>query len=127
MTDYRFDSNIGMIEPDYFIKELRKELARRNYGKIWLFSDEPITALDSLGEFKSKIRLIDNNMSSAETLHLMKLCDGFVISNSTFSWWGAYLSTADPKNIIAPYPWFKGQDSPERLLPDSWQKSNPWR
>lgn len=126
MTDYRFDSRIGMIERDYFVQGLRKELARGNYEKIWLFSDEPIIALDSLSEFKSKIRLIENNISSTETLKLMNLCKGFVISNSTFSWWGAYLSKADPKNITAPYPWFKGQKTPERLLPESWQKSNPW-
>lgn len=126
MTDYRFDPRIGMISPEYFIKEVRKELARRDYGRVWLFSDEPKAAADSLREFNNMIRLIDSNMSSAETLELMKLCEGFVISNSTFSWWGAYLSTADARNITAPYPWFKGQESPIKLLPVSWQKSDPW-
>ena len=127
MTDYRFDKNIGMIGPKYFIQEIRRELKRSDYGRIWLFSDEPITALNSLQEFNSEIRLIENSLSSAETLQLMKLCGGFIISNSTFSWWGAYLSNANPENITAPYPWFQGQESPKRLLPDSWQKSNPWQ
>lgn len=126
MADYRFDTRIGMIGPAYFIQEIKRELNRNDYGRIWLFSDEPITALNSLQEFKSKIRLIENGISSTETLQLMNLCEGFVISNSTFSWWGAYLSNANPKNITAPFPWFKSQESPKRLLPDSWQKSNPW-
>lgn len=41
-----------------------------------------------------------------EQMWLMSLCDNFVISNSSFSWWGAYLSRNKNKMVIAPETWF---------------------
>jgi hypothetical protein len=50
----------------------------------------------------------------------MRLGEGYVIANSTFSWWGAYLSRSSNPLIIAPRPWFSKVESPRDLIPDSW-------
>ena len=54
----------------------------------------------------------------------MTLCKGHIIANSSFSWWGAWLSDSD--KVIAPSEWFKGSDNEHLdisdVIPDSWEK-----
>lgn len=56
-------------------------------------------------------------------LQLMSMCDLHILSNSTYSWWGAYLSH-DPSPV---YPWpFFGSDldyiDTSLMFPDEWQR-----
>jgi len=55
---------------------------------------------------------------------LIAKCSDFITSNSTFSWWGAYLSQNHTKRVIAPTPWYGPglqHISTEDLYPDSWE------
>jgi len=57
-------------------------------------------------------------------LCLMSLCNGAILSRSTFAWWGAWLQKSENKVIISPEPYnfvSLGLDSSD-VVPDSWIK-----
>ena len=55
----------------------------------------------------------------------MSLCSDFIIANSSFSWWGAWL--ADKGKVISPKQWFgtdgytKDHDTKD-VVPDGWTR-----
>lgn len=55
-------------------------------------------------------------------LYIQTQCKANVISNSTFSWWGAYLNPRE--DVVCPWPWFqKGKINPmKHVIPDHWLK-----
>jgi hypothetical protein len=56
----------------------------------------------------------------AVDLRLLAACRHFVIANSTFSWWAAWLSEAAEKIVFAPRRWFAAAEPPEGLIPPGW-------
>lgn len=44
-------------------------------------------------------------------MYLMSRCRNYILANSSFSWWGAWLNPSPDKKIIAPSKWFNNQDS----------------
>lgn len=66
---------------------------------------------------------VSNNYSDSdyEDLQLLRRCDHTIISNSTFSWWGAWLGEQPGQSIIAPSVWFMNQPTKELdIVPERW-------
>ena len=56
-----------------------------------------------------------------EYLELMKACKHFIIPNSTFGWWAAWLNTNEEKIVITPRKWFlDDKTSTIGLKPSEW-------
>jgi len=45
-------------------------------------------------------------MADWEEMVLMSCCHDHIISNSSFSWWGAYLNPSPTKRVVYPSTWF---------------------
>lgn len=80
---------------------------------IFAFSDEPELAKQLFDSFNKKYVLPELS-NQYEDMCLMTLCDYHIIANSSFSWWGSWLSNS--KKTIAPAIWF-GED---KSMPQNW-------
>jgi hypothetical protein len=52
----------------------------------------------------------------------MTLCRHFILANSTFSWWGAWLGNESDKIVVAPGKQMNGESSWgfDGLIPQNW-------
>lgn len=78
--------------------------------KYFVFSNTPedIEWIKENYKFSTPVTYVNQNNPDYEDLRLMQNCKHFILSNSTFSWWAAYLSTHSHKKIIAPSRWNTG-------------------
>ncbi len=82
---------------------------------------------DDIKYCKAHFRAIPNvyyaDLNDIEQLCLMSMCKNHIISNSTFSWWGAYLSQS--KNVFRPEKNFAGElakiNSERDYWPEEWK------
>jgi hypothetical protein len=123
-TDYVSNSeNHHNLSLDYYKKALSMFESDRN---IIVFSDDP--GWCNKQELFSEDRfLISENTDNRVDLCLMTLCSDFIIANSTYSWWGAWLSSNPNKKVIAPVEWFgktgytKDHNTTD-LIPNEWTR-----
>lgn len=89
-----------------YIEEAYKHLPKHDY--IIIMSDDIEWCKENIN--LPNMVIIDNNHNrqywDQEGIWLLSLCDHFIISNSSFSWWGAWLSRTENKVVIAPDTWF---------------------
>lgn len=125
LGDYRGEASIGVLSKNYYLTNYQLLMHTGNYRKIWLFSDEPDQAIDMFNSNQLRyVRVIDSkNLSSAETLEIMTFGKGYLIANSTFGWWGAYLSKTANAEVVAPSPWFRNLPEPRYLIPEKWNRA----
>jgi len=125
--DYKAESDFGLIPQEYFFNAVN--LLAQPGSIFWVFSDDPSEAAEILDFLPAQnVRYVKpEELSASETLQLMRYGHGYVLSNSTFGWWAAFLKENDGANVIAPSPWFKSKASPLDLIPPEWRTINPWK
>ncbi len=128
LADYLNEPSFGILSESYYREAIEYAWNAQSFKSIWLFSDEPEKALNYIPiEFRNEVKVFgDVENCVVKTLEVMRLGHGYVIANSTFSWWGARLSHTNTPLVIAPKPWFKGQEEPNELIPPEWVRINGW-
>ena len=112
----------GTCSIEYYQKAAGQIVSKVPNAKFFLFTDDPDFVKNNFGFLANATVVSDSNRSDINELNLMHLCKHFIIANSSFSWWGAWLSQNPEKIIIAPKQWYKNQDANERckIVPDNW-------
>jgi len=80
---------------------------------IYVFSDENKKAEQIFKSLNKKIVFTESSDKYVD-MCTMALCDYHIIANSSFSWWGAWLSNS--KKVIAPSKWFGNAEH----MPKNW-------
>jgi hypothetical protein len=95
------------------------EIAGYMPSSLLFFSDEPDEVRKMYPD--ANIYHTGNDM---EDFKKMMSCKHFIIANSSYSWWAAWLSSSPDKKVIAPANWFSA-DAPYNtrdLYPKEWIK-----
>ena len=110
----------GPLDIDYYKKSLDAASSLGHFDKVHVFSDDPDWVVGQR-LFNDCEVMVPTGGPSITDLWLMSACSSFIIANSTFSWWAAWLSTAPHKKVVYPVPWFSGSPGLEvDLLPSAW-------
>lgn len=104
---------VNLSNTDYY----ERAIAEFPKGTEFLvFSDDKIWCEDKWGHLAN---FEIHYGSEIEDLNKMASCKGHIIANSSFSWWGAWLSPYT-KKVIAPKDWYA--DGVQRTIcPDDWK------
>jgi len=113
---------------DYYSKALKKIEKLRPNAHYFVFSDRTEAVKEIFNLPEERYEIIHHNKGDEYAyadLWLMAQCKHFIIANSTFSWWGAWLAANTGKIIFAPgfkKKYGKSHWGFEGLLPDNWVK-----
>jgi hypothetical protein len=121
LKDYINHQHFGIPNLDYY-REAISSLQKSGSDKIWIFSDDSKSAHNFARNFENASVVDDADLTPAQVLELFRYGDNYVIANSTFSWWGAYLRRNESAKVIAPTPWFKLSPEPYEIVPPNWER-----
>ena len=97
--------------------------ATKHFGddyELLIFSDD-LNLLKQEVNLKNFVNLENDN--EIEDLYSLSQCDCVIMSNSSFSWWGAFLGRKKER-VISPDKWYgpKGPQDSRDLYEESWTK-----
>lgn len=117
-TDYLTNSaNHHNLDMSYYEEALKHFDGRQ----IIVFSDDPEWCMEQ-SIFDSDDFVVSESGDNKIDLCLMSMCTSHIMANSSFSWWGAWLSGST--DVIAPSKWFGPNNADKEtkdLIPESWK------
>jgi hypothetical protein len=123
VSDKRTNEHHGTCSPEYYYKAVKIISQKVNNPIFFLFSDDIEWAKKNLNIKFPVFYVSDriNNLKNYEEMMLMSYCKHYIIANSCFSWWGAWLNKDKNKIVIAPNKWFNDPNiNTNDLIPETW-------
>lgn len=111
------------LPTSYYMKSIRKLSALEKNIIFFIFTDDKVWVrnyfLKHLKKINYSVVLTDKNY---QDFFLMSKCKHNIISNSTFSWWAAFLNRNIFKKVFYPRSWFKNSISAPNIFDKKWIK-----
>jgi len=125
VTNLDANNTHGICNQEYFSKAIQYLVKQKKISektKVFIFSDDIKWCKENL-KFLYETEFVNGDINCPELdMWLMSYCTHNIISNSTFSWWGAWLNTNSNKCVIAPKQWFKTLHSSTDIVPKQWKR-----
>jgi hypothetical protein len=113
----------GTCSPEYYKKGEAIIASQIDNPHFFVFSDEIEWCRENLS-FNNTVTYVGHEYAGykfQDYLRLMSICKHFIIPNSTFAWWAAWLNTNAHKIVIAPKRWFANDNLDTKdMLPPDW-------
>jgi len=112
----------GVCSSEYYHTAIEFVANKSFNPHFYIFSDDPLWVKQNLVVNYPHTYVTHNqSIKDSSDLWLLSLCKHHIIANSSFSWWGAWLSTNPEKMVIAPKKWVNNPNMETRdLIPESW-------
>lgn len=122
-TNPKTNSYHGLCSLDYYNKAVEYIAEKVKDPHFYIFSDDTKWAEENL-TINHVVTVISGiyTKTGFDDLRVMSMCKNHIIANSSFSWWGAWLSKHHDKIVVAPNRWFNGPGlKTTDLIPGSWK------
>jgi hypothetical protein len=123
--DYLNDANINLFgdvcNRSYFEQAINLIKTKISEPHFFIFSNDFSWVKANLQTDNVTYITANTDLNSWKDMYLMSICKHNIISNSTFSWWGAWLNNNSDKMVIAPSRFLKGDKSSD-VYPEQWTK-----
>ena len=111
-ADYLEDQKFNICDIHFYREAIDHFIAKEKSTKIIFFSDDINWCRNMFkGSNFYFSKTAENKLPSIYDFKLLSLCRHFIIPNSTFSWWAAYLSKYEDSVTIMPNRFFVGDES----------------
>ena len=128
-TDYvsnpLYKELLGAMDIEFYNKAIQYIRDRVKDLVLFVFSDDLEWCKQNM-KFDLPVTFVTEEFYGEKysfKLKLMSLCAHFIIPNSTFGWWAAWLGTNPDKLVVAPQRWYKDTSFDSKdIVPDKWIK-----
>ena len=121
-TDYLNTSFHGVMKMDYINNAKSVIESKVENPHYFIFSDDIDWCKENI-KFEN-MTIVDHSYKGDRFgyyLQLMLNCKHFIIPNSTFAWWAAWLNNSPDKIVITPKQWFTDNNiNTNDIIPSDW-------
>ncbi|WP_026232266.1 alpha-1,2-fucosyltransferase [Neolewinella persica] len=123
--DYLASPTHNVTDETYYENCIQQMRERFSGARFFLFSDDLVWCREFFADFHDVVIVGHDHAGPkfGNYLQLMAQCHHYIIPNSTFAWWAAWLGERTGSVIMAPERWFGTDEFDYRdVVPERWLK-----